>query len=996
MVEDRASALHEQQRRYGAAVRQVLPLDSSSNPRTTDLLLPLVTTIGDDHERLFRTLLRSGLATDKQARQVVVAAAATGVGKTHSAYAVGRQHLPTVVMRVAYSGVGLDGLAELTKPWAALATELDRAAVLSARHAHDFPFRCAWAKLAASLMELLLIAYLQISLDMVQQAVLVRSSINPAATRELLLRAHRNGCAETLVRQRFLSLLRDSTVSTTLITASGESISMLAATSDVREALWATICARIETHRNALFEEQNSGSELLLLVWDEASALINRWPQLFVQAHALKAGEAALRECEATVSQRRDGFYMAVHLARSLLDGPPLLMLFTGTMVHMEQFDKDVSASSPVRSCLKQFEPAVLIQPEDVWHHLRSYFNIEAGAEADPVLVDLVKLTTGRPLFYSRLFAGVWQLLHNAKPPVISITQLALEWKEQVAMESETWMRRATLLLDGVRLPWAPSSTTHALLLHLVDALLRDDDRFHLHIPSKDLALARAFVSLGWVPVAIPYRSTDLPVSPRSLQAQLSWDTARNSPFLFDLRQEPLIADVLATSVRARMRNFHELARARVVTGLGSADRVAKGLLAEDVVVVDLCARVHMSKHQLVPAIDLLLPLMPPAQVAAATHILQGWYTRSRHPVDACSSGGDVFKLFMGPDGAVCDDRMLYNLPQAMGIDVAFPVFRQHVMGAPTFKMVVCQLKNTTGSTLQQNCLTLAPGAQFLPNEWRHVLEAFSIADGGDELSLERSLPCVSHDWMQYHRAAAELPRWMTQDWIRCAITARSVTDGVIEAVSRLGGLQTAAGPTATLPTLSDEQQDIASGNSLLILTMSSEAWLPADVVHQMFALQPDHGGMRLPTKLENLVSICAPPQRQHCLNLVQKVKAQPSLLRRGEIDMFTELVTAALYAPEAETAAHTPCAAGSIDDAPTSVHASASTRRLAVSGSRAATKVRAVSSASQSLQTSRSTLAASSAVAVSGKVKGSAAAGVGARSAAAARPAILERHSKR
>jgi hypothetical protein len=83
----------------GTFLKNPLPFDTCSSS-TMSLMLQLLENIGND-DNIFYTSIVSSAIGDVQAAQIFAATAASGMGKTHLAYAVGRKNIYSLIIRVA-------------------------------------------------------------------------------------------------------------------------------------------------------------------------------------------------------------------------------------------------------------------------------------------------------------------------------------------------------------------------------------------------------------------------------------------------------------------------------------------------------------------------------------------------------------------------------------------------------------------------------------------------------------------------------------------------------------------------------------------------------------------------------------------------------------------------------------------------------------------------------------------------------------------------------
>lgn len=133
---------------------------------------------------------------------------------------------------------------------------------------------------------------------------------------------------------------------------------------------------------------------------------------------------------------------------------------------------------------------------------------------------------------------------------------------------------------------------------------------------------------------------------------------------------------------------------------------------------------------------------------------------------------------FVKPDGGIDDSRVIFNIPTAMGVDIAFLVSRvapAHADGAESgkifggrqFKLVVLQCRNVVDSTVADTLLTLHPGTQFLNNLARCRLL---------KLTAEHPTRATQAGWDKWSALAVDRGKsFLVRNWVRIAVVARAL-----------------------------------------------------------------------------------------------------------------------------------------------------------------------------------------------------------------------------
>jgi len=201
-------------------------------------------------------------------------------------------------------------------------------------------------------------------------------------------------------------------------------------------------------------------------------------------------------------------------------------------------------------------------------------------------------------------------------------------------------------------------------------------------------------------------------------------------------------------------------------------------------------------------------------------------------------------RRFVLDDGSLDDTVVLYNMPERMGLDVAFMVSSAPMTGAVgagaaragaagsgsaspaasahrDFRVVGLHFNNTANS-LADVMLTLHPGTQLLTNTQREALlscRGFTRALGGGGAG--------SADWLDFMAFAAEQPQLAT-DWIRVPVVARPVHSHVYKFAGQL-----AAGALdrrfLERFTWTAARRGAAARSPVVIASLHAEACLPVD-----------------------------------------------------------------------------------------------------------------------------------------------------------------------
>jgi hypothetical protein len=184
----------------GAFLKKPLPFDTCSSS-TMSLMPQLLDNIGNDDNIVYTSSIVSSACGDVKAAQIFAATAASGMGKTHLAYAVGRKNIYSLIIRVAEQGES-GGAPRMSLPWQRLInflTPFDAMLLTLTDQAQTDVL----TQDACKLVELLVLCYVDVTVCALEYALFISPAIEPQHIHEVILRFHRNDGAEQLIEQHF-------------------------------------------------------------------------------------------------------------------------------------------------------------------------------------------------------------------------------------------------------------------------------------------------------------------------------------------------------------------------------------------------------------------------------------------------------------------------------------------------------------------------------------------------------------------------------------------------------------------------------------------------------------------------------------------------------------------------------------------------------------------------------------------------------------------------
>lgn len=724
-------------------LRAPLPYDCASHTVagsgvSTAVSMPqLLHTRGEDADRFIAQLL--GSTSGSQAPKVVIASAASGVGKTHLAYAAGHTHFLTIVIRV----VTMDTANTLSLPmqwlrdYLAATKAIDGAGVSSSSDVAVIR-----SQAVSRAMRLVILAHVHVlAIALAHVRTLRRDGLDKAHARELSLRLFRNGTADRLVAAALEKLY-----------------ALLRTTADA-PALDDTRMKDYEDRVTEGFRHVNQGQPLLLAV-DEAHMINDHtdlipFKSLVVSArdrvrrfnkspHLRTATRNQRKRKSPPAARRRDLFYELVVTLDVLSADHAWVAYVTGTRFTMLKVsDRETSASLGLRMQPLQFAPSFMMDTNNMISLLKYYFAFDDAFFGAEDVCKALSRFSGRPLLFQ---SGVWSAVMGhilAKYSLPSPDMFMALLGASNGSIAELWHQRfkdyfhrnVAIVSDG--------SGVRALLPELAIAATSPSGMFSAQ---KDDALEVAVLE-GFFPVSSRVRE-------------------------FDMHREPLVYDALGCALRDSARSgvfLHALARSSRPASVSDKGPRMELVLAWHIALERWCAL----DDEDITLGDVLRSMGDCVCQDQLPECVDEWYTNVRRAEDA-KQQCPLSLLYDATTSIVRDDVILYNIDNAMGVDIAFVVSRAPAVATAVatreYKLVVLQVKNAvSSSTLRAALLTLHPGTQYVSNDERAAL----VKDPTSSRVL------ASKNWRAYHDKytnVAVWPRFLFEGWFRIAAVARLQT----------------------------------------------------------------------------------------------------------------------------------------------------------------------------------------------------------------------------
>jgi len=464
----------------------------------------------------------------------------------------------------------------------------------------------------------------------------------------------------------------------------------------------------------------------------------------------------------------------------------------------------------------------------DMREVLQFYWDMPDAVLNDSRIFNLLKQCEGRPLFFAEIiFRGVYSHVSGKAKAGVPVTSFKVE-----ALAPVLERRYSSLRLMFVEQMKRFLARDTRLLPRLVRALVF---RTHLSLEGNDVL--KEAVENGLIPAS-------------------ATDVSAVNPPVIDISAEPLVLEALTAAVDDSIKRDH----IRIVRTLAEvpdeAGAAECGFAAVRFVAIDLALRTRQFRLRDpaayadgVPLTKLLAQLyIDPGPNKALPKALSELKCRAERAVNMADWDARYgrkycglrrfIKAEVGDLGELDDGVILYNLPTAMGADVALLVrddayrssdadggYLAEVVGAATapavnralerkLRLVMFQVKNIAGKPLSEALRTLHPGTQYLDNEQRDKL----IEAGPDALGSNFVGSPARSDWAAL---SVQMPQ-LARDWVRVVAVARPVSPDVYEVARDIAdGKSGKAGKKG----LSGQLEE-AARSPVVVLSLNSAQWL--------------------------------------------------------------------------------------------------------------------------------------------------------------------------
>eukprot|EP01033_Poteriospumella_lacustris_P004997 gene4996-gene5552 len=607
---------------------------------------------------------------------MLCAAAASGMGKTHIAYDVGKKHFLILIRVMGNSGeFNGDQLSHKSPPWD---SALEHMKQFKARSMAEPLMQRAKGMLRY--IHILLYTYLQFTISALNAVAL-----DLERRKELVLRLHRNGVADELIKKLFGRNVQQLTNVDTHGICENKFCSFR---QEVIDSSWDRI----------------PDTEKLILCVDEINGLAGDFFTDFGPRSTMENAETFEDGGEPECRGLMYGLFCV--LKKISTTHPSWYCYVTGTALSVAKFQSDVDGISIARGSILPVSPDTLLSVDDMVSILTYYFRFTDATIA--LLRGKLANFTGRPQFFAK---GVFDPLYNFLPrSAHHIYELDSAMFNEFKWIESNFSMLAKQYFDKYSNMFGPEARSlpngvknmKALLPSIVCAYLSGG----VYNVNGDDVLEGA-VYTGILPMGVNAANDD-----------------RN--YQIDLRREPIIHNAIARLVRSLVKRDNGVSRLlSMMTDLGGE----KGKLAEWIFcmfVILQVQKMHLERKRL-DLRSLFEVLTASSHHDYLEESFADYEVLCNNIVDmgathhsSTKARESFLRTFVKPNNEYDFHSLLINIDNYAGVDVAFMV--KPIGGlehAVSPRLVVFQVKNRKVDSLDSCLLTLSPGCQYLTHEER-------------------------------------------------------------------------------------------------------------------------------------------------------------------------------------------------------------------------------------------------------------------------------------
>jgi hypothetical protein len=785
-------ATFDQKQVISRFIKNPLPLDrvNVDAEGAVNFFEQLVRTSESVREKILCSFVSTG---DPQLGRIFCASGATGMGKTHIAYVLGKSRYTIIVRVIEHIQDHQSGRAPLTEPWKLLNDEIAQMHNVWKEFRSDRSFNSDEAEIA---IYLLLLCYLDLSLIAIEHLTSI-TALSDEQRMEALLRVHRNGKAEKIVKKHFESRLKE----------------LKNGTESIVETLFVDYYADICDRKEAINSEIN-------LCIDEIQALESFFPDLFVhreqsgcdsvsrQSAYQKASSNSSDFSNSTNPQSTEektnmdnsflnqsadspgrGFvYGMCYVLSELCGKMKISTLITGTSFRIHSFYG--TDYSPIKTVVQAVDHLYLMNELQVKDILFHYFDIEEMVKENKKLQEIIRFAVGRPnLYMIILMRPLWKLLYGiykdkkTSVDILTADQIYEAWKSGIKEALGSFKTMFTKFFEKkpITLDHNPDLTSRTIFSAIAHSYFFNGGGV-TNVLTEQIVIDA--IKFGLLP--LPSTTDKKMIDPTE------------EPLLFNaferyLFGKPMSQDTkseLLTSVSGLFANFEKGKRGELCTVLHIALTVLQSLYKKS-------NRNEMDRETPTTSVTLKQILLPffdnEEDFPAGMFPYKEWYVScncikdlsENKPVngDETTRNRSFLRQFVKNDGSYDFSSILWNVENRAGVDIAFLV---HDSTFSNHRVVVIQVKNRLQSDIPSALLSLHPALQYLSVAQRKYMFA-SVNNKKKSQSdwvVHPNMGFLYHDFEDHRQlcsSAVHSP--LMTNWIRLCMFAQPLSSSLLRHV---------------------------------------------------------------------------------------------------------------------------------------------------------------------------------------------------------------------
>jgi hypothetical protein len=734
--EDQLLEVQRKEFSFGKFLKKPLPFDFATAELTGSLpqsIPQLLYTINDETDKTYEKI-RLSLSRPIQDRNMFVAVASSGVGKTHSAYTLGHKCFLSVIRIGVSDNLFTGGAQMFSLPWSVFRNKLEQ---LLRVHTEDVFLR---ARTAYLLLNILVSSYFFASLAVIQYGKDQGLSIE--LIRLLLLRFFRNGISDEIIADIYQSYLEklDCNDFSNIYTDLSKFNSM----KDYEDKISCELRSKSQELMKQ-FQER----PFMVFAFDEVQILLDKHPKLFIQNEEyLKDRENQNNPNSVSFNHYRSLFYGFTCLCQEFLSQNSIGIYFMGTDFSISKLDK-LNCMSLCRANLKKVNVNSYFSRNDMVALLERYFDFPENFFQDNEVNALLNSFSGRPYYFANfVFDGMTaQKFLNSEKKVVK--SLFLDFLKESLEELQEYIK------DNLEIFF---NSYNALSVHS-----HKNNRALLPILIKYVLCGNGHLPLDRNALHEAVTKRVIPVTGEMIQKKSSITLQKVEPCTFDVIRSYLLDN---------LKSYFDYYLLLITESV----RDEKGKVAETAVAYYIVLSVLKEESRSIKIFDLLksMTIVEERTLSKYWKVLKNVSCCATEVVDLKSlmpqlkakiAGSTELNLFVHSTKKYDTSLLLINFDNDMGLDLAFVGLTK----AKNFRLVAIQSKNHDNGGVRDALKTLSPGLQYLTNKERKSLQHLQQKE---VITKAKNDGIFSKKWYPYNNWIENNPD-LASHWIRIAAVSQ-------------------------------------------------------------------------------------------------------------------------------------------------------------------------------------------------------------------------------